>query len=222
MEFGRRYFETRYKESRKIMRKFIEKIRRLIQAKKRAFKSKISSAPKIESCVKTRMSCRSFHKIDVPFSYIYNIVSLSLNYPSAGNIQNTHIICVRKKDVISKIAELSSNQLWISQAPFVLVVIRDDTKICDLYPEKGEKYSVQSTASCIENILLMTNAYNLGTCWVGEFEEEEIKKLLEIDENLFVDAIIPIGYPKREEEKQIKDDTFSKIYFERFGNKKRI
>ena len=55
-----------------------------------------------------------------------------------------------------------------------------------------------------------------------DIKEEEIKELLKIDENLFIDAILPIGYPKDTEEKKTKDNLFSKIHFEEFGNKKRI
>ena len=36
----------------------------------------------------------------------------------------------------------------------------------------------------------------LGTCWVGYFDEEEVKKILGIPDNIRVVTLLTIGYPE--------------------------
>jgi nitroreductase len=36
----------------------------------------------------------------------------------------------------------------------------------------------------------------LGSCWIGAFSQEEVKKILNIPDNYKVVALLPIGYPK--------------------------
>ena len=95
------------------MKKLIKHIETILLNKKRAYFSKVFTFPKVKSCVDARKSQRNFHKVNIPFSYIHDIISTSLNFPCPENIQNTHIIHIKNKDTIEKIAELSHNQLWI-------------------------------------------------------------------------------------------------------------
>ncbi|PKO00101.1 MAG: hypothetical protein CVU42_05000 [Chloroflexi bacterium HGW-Chloroflexi-4] len=58
------------------------------------------------------------------------------------------------------------------------------------------------TSAAIENILLMVTALNLGACWViapciDIRDEERIKDLLSIPENMKAISIISIGHPTR-------------------------
>jgi nitroreductase len=44
---------------------------------------------------------------------------------------------------------------------------------------------------------MMLEAYEqgLGTCWIGHFDENEVKKILGIPDKVRVVAITPLGYP---------------------------
>ena len=44
-------------------------------------------------------------------------------------------------------------------------------------------------------MLLVANDLGLGTCWVGAFDEERVKNILNIPENLKPVSIITIGSP---------------------------
>lgn len=52
-----------------------------------------------------------------------------------------------------------------------------------------------------------------GTCWIGAFNEEEVKRILEIPENLVVVALLPVGVPD-ENPKTRPRKAFSQIFFE--------
>ena len=48
----------------------------------------------------------------------------------------------------------------------------------------------------MDHITLCVAAEGLGTCWIGAFYEDEVKKILGIPAEIRVVALLPIGYPK--------------------------
>jgi len=50
-------------------------------------------------------------------------------------------------------------------------------------------------AIALEHLILQAEEENLGTCWIGSFEEKEIKNILDIPEEARVLALTPLGYP---------------------------
>ena len=49
------------------------------------------------------------------------------------------------------------------------------------------------------HFILAARAENLGTCWVGLFDNEKVKKLLNVPSGWEVVAISPLGYPEDED-----------------------
>jgi nitroreductase len=50
----------------------------------------------------------------------------------------------------------------------------------------------------LEHMVLTATSEGLGTCWVGSFDEKQVKELLKIPENYRVVALIAMGYPREE------------------------
>ena len=48
----------------------------------------------------------------------------------------------------------------------------------------------------MQNIVLAATSEGLGTCWVGSFNEERVKKLLKIPEKFIVIALLAVGYTR--------------------------
>ncbi|MAG79123.1 nitroreductase family protein [Candidatus Pacearchaeota archaeon] len=140
--------------------------------------------------------------------------------PMAGNNYSLKFIIVDDKDKIQKITD-STQQSFISQASYVVVVCSDPTRTMNAYKEKGEIYLRQQAGAAIQNFLLKLKEVGLSTCWIRLFVEEQIKRELNIPEKINVEAIFPIGYehprayPKKE---NIELDRI--LYFNKYGNKK--
>jgi len=47
----------------------------------------------------------------------------------------------------------------------------------------------------MEHIVLAATSEDLGTCWVGSFDEDQIKELLNIPDNYRIVALLAMGYP---------------------------
>ena len=52
-----------------------------------------------------------------------------------------------------------------------------------------------NVALAVEHIVLRALDFGLGTCWVRLIEEQKVREIFGWDDNLFVVALLPIGYP---------------------------
>jgi len=59
---------------------------------------------------------------------------------------------------------------------------------------------------------LAATAIGYGTCWIGAFNEEQVKKILKVPEDLAVIALLPIGVPDEEPPARPRK-AFNEIFF---------
>lgn len=147
--------------------------------------------------IKKRRSIRKYKPDPIPEEIIDKLVDALIWAPSAGNKQARKFYFVFNKEVKKKIALASLYQMFIEQAPLVIVAC-GDKDIQRYYGERGlNNYMFCDVAASIENLLLVAAEEGLGTCWVGAFDEEKIRKILNLPENLLPIAIIPVGFPEK-------------------------
>lgn len=167
-----------------------------------------------------RRSVRKFEKKAIDEKLIGLMLYMATCAPSAGNTQDWVFIVVKDENRKQRIAKAALDQKFIAEAPVVIVVCGDLQKISLRYGERGERlYSIQDTAAAIQNLLLAAHAAGLASCWVGAFDEEEIKLILELPDNLRPLAILPVGYPAEKPEAPERIPFENLTYLDRFGGK---
>jgi len=145
-----------------------------------------------EEVVKKRQSVRKFEKKELPEDKIRKILELANLSPSAGNLQARKVFLIKDKETKERI---SLGRDFISEAGVILVVCADQNESAE-YGERGrELYSIQDATIFTSYLQLAATSLGLASCWVGAFDEEEIKRILNIPEGLKPIAILPIGYP---------------------------
>jgi len=178
-----------------------------------------------EQCIesfKTRRSIRKFNKDQKPdFKLIYDIIEAGLNAPIAGNLQNYKVIVIENDGQKNEIAKYAFQQYWIADAPYLLVIVRDNMKVESMYPDKGELFSVQNVAALIENIVMAIHMSDLASCWVAVDDNDAIKTILKVPSTHFIDAVIPIGYPMEVCSVQGRSNTMCLVDFEKYGKKEK-
>lgn len=175
----------------------------------------------IEKVIQGRRGIRKFLSVPVEKEKIGKILEAGSLAPCAGNIQNWRFIVVQNNEKKSRIADACLEQEWVATAPTILVVCSDMSKITKYYGLRAEKlYSIQNCAAAIENMLLEITNLGLGSAWVGAFEEQAVKRILEIPDSVRVQAILPIGYPNEKPVKPMKLKLFELTFFESYGERK--
>jgi nitroreductase len=137
--------------------------------------------------VKTRKSVRAYSSKPVPNELLLKIAEAAQLAPSASNVQPWQFIFVTDKDKRKKLSE-GRYAGFLTESP-VVVVGCGDQKVSPRW------YLVDVTIA-LEHIVLAAASEGLGTCWVGSFEEANVKKLLKIPENYRVVALLALGYPR--------------------------
>jgi len=56
----------------------------------------------------------------------------------------------------------------------------------------------------------------IGSCWVGDFEEEEVKNLLNIPEDWKVIALISFGYPAEQPRSRPRKPVAEVVNYNKF------
>ena len=146
--------------------------------------------------IKNRVSIREYLPEDISDDKIKNIIEAAHLAPSAGNLQPWEFYVVKDKDKIKQLSQVTYEQDWINSSPVIIVISALAHLSADKYGERGSNlYVIQDTAAAIENLLLAAESYDLGSCWVGDFKEQEVKRILSINENSWPVALVTIGYP---------------------------
>lgn len=146
--------------------------------------------------IKKRRSIRKFKKEKIPRRFVEKILKTAILAPSEGNLQPWFFVVVENSAIKEKIFKAGLNQEAILEADFVIVVCIDLKIATSKYGERGkELYSKQSTAAATQNMLLAATALGLGACWIGAFDENKVREILDLDENFRPVVLVPLGWP---------------------------
>jgi nitroreductase len=167
--------------------------------------------------VKGRRSIRAFKNQDVPAEIVEKLMDAARYAPSAGNIQPWEFVIVRKPKIKRRLVEAALDQVFIEEAPVVIVVCANEVRSSQGYGVRGETlYCIQDTAAAIQNIHLAAYSLGLGTCWVGAFREEEAREILKVPHGIRPVAIIPIGYPAEAPTARGRRPVSQMVHYETF------
>jgi len=167
--------------------------------------------------VKDRRSIRAFKNQGVPAEIVQKLIDAAQWAPSAGNIQPWEFIIVRKPEIKRKLVEAALGQMFIEEAPVVIVVCANEERSSQGYGVRGKTlYCIQDTAAAMQNIHLTAYSLGLGTCWVGAFREEEAREILKIPRGMRPVAIIPVGYPAEAPTARSRKPISQMVHYETF------
>ncbi len=146
--------------------------------------------------VRKRKSVKSFSGKKASWKDVLEAIDLANQGPFAGNQNNLHFLIVEEPDTIKDLAKCCE-QNWVANSNLLIVVCSDDSKLEDLYGERGMIYSRQQAGAAIQTLLLALTDMGLSACWVGAYTDEFVKQRLKIPQHIQVEAIVPVGYEKK-------------------------
>jgi SagB-type dehydrogenase family enzyme len=105
---------------------------------------------------------------------------------------DTHSLKLLKEgDLRVELSKAALNQSSVRTAPVVIVISGIFERTTDRYGKRGERYVYMEVGHCGQNIHLQAEALGLGTVMIGAFDDESVKKVLGIKENVFY--LCPVG-----------------------------
>lgn len=150
--------------------------------------------------IRQRRSVRQFEKKPLPPQVLETLIDALRWAPSAGNLQSRRFYFIANEELKAQLARAAMDQDFIAQAPLAVVACADH-RIAWRYGERGVRlYCLMDVAASVQNLLLTAQAQGLGSCWVGAFDENEVRKLLKLPAFLRPVTVVPIGFPAEQPE----------------------
>ena len=141
--------------------------------------------------IDSRYSVRKYSAKPVEEEKLQRILEAGRLAPTARNMQGQHIYVVRSPGQRKKF-----NKDWAMtfDAPIVLIIsMRHELEWISHFSKKNRGET--DAAIVTDEMMLQAHALGLGTCWVGWFDPEEVKKAFGLPDDETVYNLLPLGYP---------------------------
>ena len=145
--------------------------------------------------IKTRRSIRSYKDTPILEKTLKRVMEAARIAPSGHNRQFWKFYVVESERKL-KVAEACGGQMWIAEAPAVIVAVGWEVPF-SRGGYMGEMTFTLDVIIAFTQLILAARAEGLGTCWIGDFSNEKVKKALDLPEREYVVAVTPIGYPDK-------------------------
>jgi len=131
----------------------------------------------VMEAIRKRRSVRFYRKDPVPDEKLNKILEAARLAPSARNSQNWKFVVVRDAARRKELAKAAADQYFVGEAPVVIAAVA-------LQPEYVMRCEVPAyavdLAIAVDHMTLVAVEEGLGTCWIGAFYQDEIKRILNI------------------------------------------
>ncbi len=180
--------------------------------------------PVIEA-IRDRRSIRKYKADKIKDEDILQIIEAARLAPSGSNTQPWKFIIIKDEATKKKIVEVDHKQKWMLTAPVFIVCVSDiRTRIEDVdlesfwedSPQPELKLVIRDTAIAISYMLLEAQHLKLGTCWTGWYEQEKMRKVLELPEYLYVSGVITLGYADEKPEMRPRKSLDEIVRYEKW------
>jgi len=179
----------------------------------------------LTQAIKERRSIRKFKEDPITDEMIEQLLTAARLAPSGSNIQPARFVVVKNPAMREKVGTSTPYKfitrapvIFACCADRASLATRDKrvgelleigafTDV-EMDPTDSNPYSAaqmddfaaraylsMNAAIAIEHMVLRAVDLGLGTCWIGRFDRERVREVLELDEDIHIVALLPVGYP---------------------------
>ena len=149
-----------------------------------------------------RQSVRRYTEAPVEPDKLNQCLEAARLAPSASNSQPWKFIVVDQDPLRTQVAEATFSDIklinkFTVQAPVLIVIVMEKAKLITRLAMmvKKKEWPLIDIGITAEHFCLQAAELGLGTCMIGWFGEDKIKKLLQIPSDKSIGLIISVGYP---------------------------
>ncbi|HLB27615.1 MAG TPA: nitroreductase family protein [Dehalococcoidales bacterium] len=143
---------------------------------------------------KKRYSIRDYQNKPVEEEKLKEILEAARLAPTGANRQAFQLIVVhtagKKEEELRAIYKAD----WFLKAPIFICACATETD-GQPYREAGAHLNV---AIAVDHLVMAATDLGLGTCWIGAYDRDAIRKILGIPENVHPVILVAVGYAEGE------------------------
>ena len=122
------------------------------------------------------------------------ILSAASTCPTAGNLEAWDVVIVSDEGQLEMLSDAARGQRQMLDAGCAFVVCANYIRSMSRYGERGILYAVQDATIAATYMMLAAHAIRLHTCWMGAFDEAQVKEVLELPAHVRPVAILSVGF----------------------------
>jgi nitroreductase len=146
---------------------------------------------KVIEAIQKRYSCRAYLDKPVEQEKLDQIFEAARQAPSAKNLQDWRFVAVTDKKIKEQVAGCTNHKDAFGQAGAIIAAC----SACGETMKCGQRIAPIDVAIALEHIALMATELGLATCWIGSFDAEKVRQVLEIPKEVAIIELMAIGYP---------------------------
>ena len=135
-----------------------------------------------------RHSVRKYRAEKPPKEILKRILEAGRYAPSAANKQPWHFIVITDSEIKEKLSKGRWNS-FIKDSAFTIVGCAYEGNIF------SRRWSTIDTTIALQNMVIAACSLGIGSCWVGDFEEAEVRRMLHVPRRWRIISLISFGYP---------------------------
>ncbi len=149
--------------------------------------------------IKSRVSVRDYNpNIKIEKEILLKIAEAGRIAPSAANRQPWKFLFVSSAEILDKVRPCYHRQ-WFKDAPHILIVVGYNDK--SWVRQDGYNSLETDLTIAMDHMILAAESLNIGTCWIAAFDNDILRKALELKEDEIVYCITPLGYQSEKYQK---------------------
>ena len=169
----------------------------------------------VYEAILSRRTIRRFKQKPVDVKLLKRFVNAARVAPSAANLQPLEYFIISEKKLCARVFETLGWAGYIkpkwtpdeSERPtaYIVILVREDLN-------KYYKWDVGLSA---ENIMLVAEEENIGSCILLNINRKKLREILGIPDSLYIDSVIALGYKS---ETAIMEDMVDSVEYYRDEN----
>jgi nitroreductase len=145
----------------------------------------------VQEIIEARYSVRAYQDKPIEDDKLQTVLEAARLAPSGSNRQPWKFVVATDPQIRAKLAEACNGQKFVGAAPVVIAGV-------GLMPERIMSCDVPGDpvdlAIALEHVALQAAELGLGTCWIGAFDQDAVRRVLEIPETVKVVQVMTLGY----------------------------
>ena len=163
-----------------------------------------------------RQSVRSYSGKAVEEEKLMQCIETARLSPSANNSQPWRFVVVDEPELRDRIADAAAGMgmnKFVRQAPVIIAVVLEKQNMLSAVGSviQDKEYRLLDIGIAANQLCLQAAALGLGTCMVGWFDENKVKRLLGVDKKRRIPLLITLGYSDTPVRQKVQK-PFEEIY----------
>lgn len=177
-----------------------------------------------------RVSVRRYKPDPVPDAMVEAILRAAFRAPTSSNIQSYSVIVVRDREVLRKLAPITSNQKHVLEAPVFLAFCADLTRIAYALEARGHSVAdnnmetglVSSIDAALVGMSASLAAESLGLqgVMIGAVRNDATAsaKVLGLPDRVYCVFGMCLGFPGEAPEQKPRMEYAGMVHYDQYGN----